>query len=146
MTDYLVVSNRHIKNGVFFESPVSLSLYLSQNPTKTLIFAFWSHIIKKDMLDAYQCFGLHTGFLLRNKGKGGSPIENLQKLGVRITTLCAFKLTEGIDDGPVELAIPMYIDTSKGEIVQFIDDMLPYVVDYLTAVQPEVPERFMRLK
>jgi folate-dependent phosphoribosylglycinamide formyltransferase PurN len=144
--EFLVISNRRIKNAVFFESPVSLDLYLSQNPTKTLIFAFWSHKVPKAMLDAYQCFGLHIGPLLRGMGKGGSPIENLKANNVKVTTLCAFKMTEGLDDGPVELAIPIYVDNTKEHIINFVDNMLPYITEYLVTPQVPLPERFKRLK
>lgn len=144
--DYLIVSNRHIDNGVFFESPASLELYLSQNPVKTLIFAFWSHKVSKEMLDTYQCFGLHIGPLLEGKGRGGSPIENLKALNVYVTTLCAFDMTEELDGGHVRLAIPIFINVAKAEIVKFVDSMLPYIVAYLVTVQPDIPEVFKRLK
>ena len=146
MNDYLVISNRPIQNATYFESPAGLELYLSQHPEiKILLFVFWRWIISKEMLEKYECIGFHSGPLLEGKGKGGSPIDNLKALGVEWTTLCAFNMTEKLDAGRIRLAVPMKITEAKMHIIKFIDSMLPYMVAYLIAKQPEIPEYFKRL-
>lgn len=147
MENHLVIANRHIRNATYFESPASLELYLSQHPEIVkLLFVFWSHIVSKEMLEKYVCIGFHTGPLLEGCGKGGSPIDNLKALGVVWTTLCAFDMVEEIDGGRVRLAVPINISFAKSRIVEFIDGMLPYMVAYLTAVQPPIPVTFKRIK
>lgn len=144
---YLVISNRkNVDNAAYFKSPAELEAYLKLNPKAVLIFAFWSWIVPKWMLDTFKCYGLHTGPLLEGKGKGGSPIDNLKKLGVTWTTLCAFEMNEKIDGGRVVVAIPLRITDPTEYIVGWIDGVLPRIVKYLTTVQPEIPERFQRLK
>lgn len=146
---HLVISNREISNATYFESPEALEHYLDvwgdYNSIDTLVFAFWSWIVPSEMLKKYHCFGLHTSPLLEGRGKGGSPIENLQRLGVEWTTLCAFEMTNEIDGGRVRLAIPLCIKCKKEWIVDVIDDYIPNIVAYLTAKQPEIPERFKRV-
>src|SRR6185295_7474193 len=84
----LVISNRRIENAEYFQNPEALETYLKLMPEfDTLVFVFWSWKVEKWMLDTYKCYGFHTGPLLERKGKGGSPIENLQALGVTWTTL-----------------------------------------------------------
>lgn len=151
-TDYIVISNRRIENATYVKDPSELEALLKLTASygtgpKTLIFAFWSWIVPTWILEAYKCYGLHTGPLLEGKGKGGSPIDNLQALGVDITTLCSFEMNEKIDGGRVILAIPIYICKPKEEIIKDIDqNFLPAITDYITTEQPEIPEYFRRIK
>lgn len=143
----LVVSNREVEYTTYFKSPEELEAYLKLHPkVDTLIFSFWSWIVPNWMLETYKCYGLHTGPLLEGKGRGGSPIDNLQRLGVKITTLCAFEMNEKIDGGRVVLAIPLYINVKKDHVIWRITQLLPLIVSYITAKQPEIPEKFERVK
>lgn len=146
MENHLVISNRKIDNAAYFQNPDELEVYLRINPRATLIFAFWSWIVPKWMLETYKCYGFHTGPLLEGKGKGGSPIDNLKELGVKITTLCAFEMTEGIDEGRVRVAIPLRLHYPKSVLIQDIVSHIPIIVDYLLADQTAIPERFQRLE
>ena len=145
----LVISNRKgVFNATYFKDPIELEAYLKiQRPgsVDTLIFAFWGWKVENWMLNTYRCFGLHTGPLLEGKGRGGSPIDNLQALGVFITTLCAFEMTDVIDGGRVKVAIPIRIDCTKESVISRINDHLPLITEYLAAVQPDIPERFNRI-
>ena len=146
----LVIANRRINNATYFESIEGVKLYLSQHPeTKQLVFAFWSDKVPTEILEKYEVYGLHTGPLLEGKGKGGSPIDNLQALEVRVSTLCAFTMTDKFDEGKVHLAVPIRLNLPKSEIVGFIDSMIPYMVDYLSVQKVEnerIPEKFRRIK
>jgi hypothetical protein len=144
----LVISNRRIENALYFACPEDLQVYLGQGEThiKTLIFAFWSWKVPDHILESYKVYGMHTGPLLEGKGKGGSPLDNLKALGVKWTTLCAFEMTSEIDGGRVVLAVPFNIEAEKDILIQQIDDSLPEIEAYLTVEQPEIPERFERIK
>lgn len=145
---HLVISNRPIEHANYFANPESLYTFLSLHGKgiDTLIFAFWSWKVEKWMLDAYKCFGMHTGPLLEGRGLGGSPIDNLKALGVKITTVCAFEMTEKLDCGKIKLAIPLDINVSKTHVVYRISQMLPLIVRYLTAKQPDIPLTFKRIQ
>lgn len=141
----LVVSNRVVSNAEYFKGPWELVNYLKRNPNiQKILFFCWSWIVPKEILDKYECYGMHTGPLLEGKGRGGDPIGNLQQLGVRITTLCAFKMTEKLDGGQVKVAIPFYLDGTKEELIERAAGYLPMISDYLFEKQPEIPETFKR--
>ncbi len=141
----LIVSNRRTPNTAYFENPEALKFHLASEPGITqLLFFCWSWIVPKEMLEKYDCYGMHTGPLLEGKGRGGDPIGNLQQLGVRITTLCAFKMTEKIDGGQVKVAIPIKLEGTKEDIIQKASMYLPEIAHYLFARQPEIPETFKR--
>lgn len=143
---HLVISNREISNASFFENPEALEDYLNVwGAYDTLVFAFWSWRVSSEILKKYKCYGLHCGPLLEGRGKGGSPIENLQNLGVTWTTLCAFDMTEEIDGGKVKVAIPIPLFAMKHLLIELINSYIPDIVAYLTAKQPEIPERFKRV-
>jgi methionyl-tRNA formyltransferase len=142
----LVVSNRLIENASYFKNPEELERGLRDHlDPEAILFAFWSWKVPDWMLQRYKCYGLHTGPLLDGKGKGGSPIDNLKALGVEITTLCAFDMNSEFDGGKIRLAMPLYINVSKDHVIYRISQMLPVIVEYLTAKQPEIPEHFKRL-
>ncbi len=146
MIKHLVVSNREVENTTYFQHSGILWDYLDKHPeVDTLIFAFWSWIVPAYILERYKVYGLHTGPLLEGKGKGGSPIDNLKALGVKITTLCAFEMTAEIDGGRVLLAMPLYLNCPKDLIIYRISQRLPMITDYITTKQPEIPETFKRL-
>lgn len=138
----LIVSNRTIENAQYFPSPDALHSYLSKRPEiKKILFTFWSWKVPNEILHKYECYGMHTGPLLEGKGRGGNPIGNLKQLGVKITTLCAFKMTDKIDGGPVKVAIPIYLDD---DINMVANECIPEIAEYLDAEQPEIPEFFRR--
>lgn len=144
---HLVISNRRIDNATFFENPTELEAELETlENVDTLIFVFWSWIVPQQLLQKYKCYGMHTGPLLEGLGKGGSPIDNLIASGVVWTTLCLFSMTEKLDDGKVHVAIPFFLGKDKQEVVKAIDRMLPDVIEYITAKQPDIPEFFKRIQ
>src|SRR5688572_29169025 len=115
MKSLLVVSNRkEVENATYFKNPEELEAYLKLNrEINSVLFTFWSWIVQPWFLNTYKCYGTHTGPLLEGVGRGGSPIENLQLLGVKVTTVCVFHMDEGVDTGRVMLAIPIRIDQPK---------------------------------
>jgi hypothetical protein len=131
-------------NAAHFDNPQALSDYLAAHPeVKTIVFVIWSWKVPPEMLKKYRCIGMHTGPLLEGKGRGGSPIRNLQALGVKWATLCAFEMTEKFDEGQVKVAIPIDLE---GQIIRQIDAYIPCIISYLTQVAPEIPAVFKRIK
>jgi hypothetical protein len=144
---YVVVSNRRIQNAEYFDRPETLEFWLSYHPDiEILVFAFWSWKVPNWMLQKYKCYGVHTGFLLDSKGAGGSPIDNLQRLGVRWAALNVFEMTEVVDGGHVRLAIPMRINGDKAEVISTVDLWIPAIVEFLKQDISHVPARFVRVR
>jgi hypothetical protein len=148
--EFLIVSNRKdTDNATYFQSPERLEQFLnngfSESPLTAILFVFWAWKVPDWMLGKYHCYGAHTGFLLDGKGKGGSPIDNLQRLGITWAALNVFKMTRKFDEGSVRLAIPLDISGTKDEVCSDINDCIPYIVDFLSQDISNVPERFKRV-
>lgn len=64
-----------------------------------LLFYGWSWIVPKEVVNNYLCICLHPSPL--PKYRGGSPIQNQILAGEKKSAVTLFKMTEGIDDGPI---------------------------------------------
>lgn len=70
------------------------------NP-EIIFFPHWSYKIDKDITNNYNCICFHAAPL--PYGRGGSPIQNLIKRNFKNTPVCAFKMTDKLDAGPIYL-------------------------------------------
>ncbi len=68
------------------------------NP-KYIFFPHWNWKVSSNILNNFECIAFHTAPL--PYGRGGSPIQNLIIRGFKETPLCALKMTEEIDSGPI---------------------------------------------
>ena len=64
-----------------------------------IFFAHWNWIVSKNIYHKYKCIVFHTAPL--PYGRGGSPIQNLIINGFTSSPVCALKMTEKIDAGPI---------------------------------------------
>lgn len=83
------------------------------NP-RYIFFPHWSWKINTDIYNNFECIGFHTSPL--PFGRGGSPIQNLIVRGVKKSPLCAFKITDTIDGGPIYDSIKVSLDGTIDEI------------------------------
>ena len=100
-----VVSNRYFP-GAVASNPEELKKLLgecSPETPKRIYFPFWSWKVPIDILARYECIGFHSAPL--PFGRGGSPIQNMIKLGHRETELCAFRMTSNFAFGIKSLSI-----------------------------------------
>ena len=84
-----------------------------------MIFPHWSHHVSASMYNLVRCIGFHLGDL--PQGRGGTPLQNLLVRGIYKTHLCAFKITEEMDAGPVYLREP--VDLSEGSAEMIYQDL-----------------------
>lgn len=90
------------------------------NPAvEVVVFPHWSHHIEKEIYETVPCIGFHLGDL--PQGRGGTPLQNLLVRGIYKTSLCAFKITEEMDAGPVYLREP--VDLSEGSAEAIYHDL-----------------------
>jgi methionyl-tRNA formyltransferase len=64
-----------------------------------IFFPHWHWIVKKEIFSTFTCIVFHTAPL--PYGRGGSPIQNLIMQGYKSSPVCAIKMSEGVDDGPI---------------------------------------------
>ena len=72
---------------------------LSKLKPKYIFFPHWSHIVPAKILNEFNCICFHTSNL--PFGRGGSPIQNLIKRKIYSTYVCAIKMTNVLDGGPI---------------------------------------------
>ncbi len=75
------------------------SLY-KLNP-KIIFFPHWSYKVSEKIIKKFECICFHTAPL--PYGRGGSPIQNLILKKFKKTPVCAIKMTNKIDSGPIFL-------------------------------------------
>ena len=70
-----------------------------------IFFPHWSWKIPKEIYEHYECVAFHMTDL--PYGRGGSPLQNLIVREKYYTQISAFRVTEGMDEGPIYLKHPL---------------------------------------
>ena len=87
-----------LKKNIFVLDKINIKKINLIKPN-IIFFIHWSEIIKKSIFKKYLCIQFHSSNL--PKGKGGSPIQNQILLNKKNTKISAFKVTKGLDAGPI---------------------------------------------
>ena len=64
-----------------------------------IFFYGWSWLVQDSVIDNYTCLCLHPSSL--PKYRGGSPVQNQIISGEKISSVSVFKMTNGLDAGPI---------------------------------------------
>ncbi len=107
---------------------------------EVIFFPHWSHIIPAEIFNRWECIVFHMTDL--PYGRGGSPLQNLIASGVRNTQVCALRVEEGLDTGPVYMRRPLYIgDGSAADIFNAASRLCFSMIREILAGQPSpVPQ------
>lgn len=84
-----------------------------------VFFTHWNWIVSKEIHNKFTCIVFHTAPL--PFGRGGSPIQNLILKGIESSPVCALKMTEDIDAGPIYSKIEVSLQGSLKEIFHRIN-------------------------
>jgi len=86
----------------FISSSDSLTLdYLKNIKPEFIFFVHWNSIVSAAIHEKYKCIVFHVAPL--PYGRGGSPIQNLIIRGFKSAPVCALKMTDKLDAGPIYL-------------------------------------------
>tara|TARA_Y100001968_G_scaffold307221_2_gene324840 strand:- start:26696 stop:27367 length:672 start_codon:yes stop_codon:yes gene_type:complete len=139
MTNYVVAMskdwfNRHAKSAeykklsIFYiqkKEDLSLNKLDKINP-KYIFFPHWSWIVQPEIFNHYECVVFHTAPL--PYGRGGSPIQNLILNGFKKAPVCALKMSDKLDAGPIynrkEISLDGNLDKIFTRIAKCIDEMI----------------------
>ena len=83
------------------------------NPRK-VFFPHWSYKVNDNILSSFDCICFHTAPL--PFGRGGSPIQNLIIRSFKKTPVCAIKMTNDLDGGPIYLKRNISLSGNLDEI------------------------------
>ena len=90
------------KNFFFITKSKQLNYnYLKKIKPDIIFFPHWNYIVKKKIFNKFLCIGFHSSPL--PFGRGGSPVHNMIIQNFKKTTLCAIKLIDKLDAGPIYL-------------------------------------------
>ena len=75
---------------------------------KFIFFTHWSYKVPTNIINSFNCINFHVAPL--PFGRGGSPIQNLIIRGFKKSPLCAIKMIEKLDAGPIILKKKLDLD------------------------------------
>ena len=115
---------------------------LAANNVEKIFFTHWSHIIKPDIHDNFECVIFHMTDL--PFGRGGSPLQNLISRGIYNTKISALKCSVGVDTGPVYLKKELSLDGSAQEIFKratlVIESMIHEIIETNPTPEDQIGE------
>tara|TARA_Y100001978_G_C23644465_1_gene410005 strand:- start:429 stop:1100 length:672 start_codon:yes stop_codon:yes gene_type:complete len=99
---WFVISNNLRKNHQILLIKTKADLNIENlkkfNPN-LIFFPHWNWKVPNQIHERYKCILFHTAPL--PYGRGGSPIQNLILLGYKKSPVCALKMVEELDSGPI---------------------------------------------
>jgi len=119
------------KKNVFFikdKNKLTLKKLKKIKPTK-IFFPHWSFKVPDEIIKNYECICFHTAPL--PFGRGGSPIQNLILRGFLISPVCALKMTDTIDGGPIYLKRNVSLKGNLSEIFNRISNVINTMIKHL---------------
>ena len=104
----------HVNWFLLEDKLILKSDYLEKNKIESIFIPHWSFLIPKEIYKNYKCILFHMTDL--PFGRGGSPLQNLIKLGFKQTKVSALRVTNKIDAGPIYLKRELDLSGSAKEI------------------------------
>ena len=95
------------------KNELNLELLEKINP-RYIFFPHWNWKVDSEIFERYECVVFHTAPL--PFGRGGSPIQNLILRNIEKTPVCALRMTEILDGGPIYDSIKVTLDGTITEI------------------------------
>ena len=90
--------------------------YIKKINPNIIFFPHWSYKVNKNILNKYKCICFHTAPL--PYGRGGSPIQNLIIKNFKKTPICALKMTNDLDAGPIYIKKTISLKGSLNKIFE----------------------------
>lgn len=92
-----------------------------------IFFTFWSDYIPSTIYLNHRAVVFHMTDL--PFGRGGTPLQNLIKLGLKRTKLSAIQCSQEIDAGPIFLKTDLSLDGSAAEIFWRAEKLFPEMIE-----------------
>ena len=116
--------------------------FLKQKNIEKIFIPHWSFKIPESIYRNFECVLFHMTDL--PYGRGGSPLQNLIKLGHKRTKISAIKVIEGVDSGPIYLKRDLELNGTATEIFlrssSIIFSMILEIISDLPTPQKQVGE------
>ena len=94
--------------------PASLNDVIENVKPRYVFLPHWNHLVAAPIVKNTECVGFHPTDL--PFGRGGSPVQNLIERGHEQTVMTAYRMTAGLDDGPIYMKRPFSLLGGGDEI------------------------------
>ena len=123
-------------NEVFFVfDPSELTMeFLNKTDPSFIFFPHWNCIVSEDIFNAFECVVFHTAPL--PYGRGGSPIQNLIVQGFKNAPVCAIKMTNDLDGGPIYSKIEVSLTGNLTQIFERINEAINGQISMIISNKP----------
>ena len=132
ISDYL--KNNH--QIIFIKEKHELTVENIKKINPNLIFfPHWNWKVPSEIHHNYRCILFHTAPL--PYGRGGSPIQNLILLGYKKSPVCALRMVEELDAGPIYSKKELSLEGSLSNIFQRLNIVVNDLIKELIEFMPE---------
>tara|TARA_Y100000589_G_C27161659_1_gene633028 strand:+ start:389 stop:1057 length:669 start_codon:yes stop_codon:yes gene_type:complete len=129
------------KNNILFiknSNDLKLSTLKEFKPN-LILFPHWSNIVSEKIVEKYKCILFHTAPL--PYGRGGSPIQNLILKGFTKTPVCALKMTNSLDSGPIYMTKIISLNGNLDQIFKRLNKVVNEIIEELINNLPKPKEQ-----
>lgn len=120
---------------VLVDTPQELDAAVKQNSPRYIFLLHWNWILPEKIWSNWDCICFHMTDL--PYGRGGSPLQNLIVAGHKATALCAFKVVDEVDAGPIYIKSELSLEGSAYEIYQRAARLSWDMIEKIIAENPE---------
>lgn len=132
ISNYL--KNNHQISLITDKNELTLENIKKINPN-LIFFPHWSWKVQSEIHQKYKCILFHTAPL--PFGRGGSPIQNLILLGYKKSPVCALKMVEELDSGPIYTQREISLEGSLSNIFERLNIVVNDLIKELIELLPE---------
>jgi len=115
------ISNTHVVQFFSCEKELSVESIHNFRPDY-IFFPHWNWVVEREIHEQFNCIVFHTAPL--PYGRGGSPIQNLILEGLKESPVCAIKMTDKLDSGPIYASSNISLGGTLNSIFSRINDAI----------------------
>ncbi len=109
-------------------------LSINLDCTRYVFLPFWSEKVPKEITDKVECVCFHMAPV--PYGRGGSPLQHMILRGYADTIICALRMTDEMDAGPVYMQRPLSLEGSAQEIYERAAGIIASMMREIAATEP----------
>ena len=110
-----------------------------------IFFIHWNWLVPSEIHKKFLCILFHIAPL--PYGRGGSPIQNLILRKFKNAPICALRMTEKLDAGPIYLKKNMALDGKLSEIFSrmslILNEMIDILITELPTPKKQIGEKYI---
>jgi len=123
------ISDTHVVEFLSREEELSVESINNFRPDY-IFFPHWNWVVDREIHEQFECIVFHTAPL--PYGRGGSPIQNLILEGVKDSPVCAIKMKDKLDEGPIyassNISLAGNLKSIFLRINEAINDLMTYII------------------